>query len=304
MSYETPYVSAEIVNKSFVDKIEAGHIKEAEEAGSAYIRQKLYEEGVIRRLFDSRTVTADELDPDVDSDKPRILVEKEPDAPKATFVPYKGTADRTYFEGIRFPVPFGKVESDRENKSKFELMSIRMPIMDWLKENQVKQVQQAEDEQFIQTIKDIIDANSGDQETSVAAASNSFKEIFIEGLKGVTSLRLPVGKVLMNRNTYLDSLKLKTDEIGDKAQDSRWVSGVDEEDSFLGYPVVTSIKDDIVPEDELYFFAPQQYFCKFYFLQDATLYLKQEADMIAFHTYEAPGFGIGNTLGCFRVKIT
>ena len=304
MSYETPYVSAELVNKAFVDKIEAGHIKEAEEAGSAYIRQKLYEEGILRRLFDYRTVTPDELDPETDNDKPSILVEKEPAAPKATFVPFKGTADRTYFEGVRFRVPFGKVESDRQNKSKFELMTIRMPIMDWLKENQVKQIQQAEDEAFLGTIKDIITANSSDQAASVAAASNSFKEIFIEGLKGLTSLRLPVGKVLMNRNTYLDSLALKTDEIGEKAQDSRFERGIDGEDSFLGYPVVTTIKDDQVPENEIYFFAPQAYFCKFYLLQDATLYLKQEADMISFHTYEAPGFGIGNTLGCFRITIT
>ncbi len=138
MSYETPQVSAELVNKAFIDKLDSGMTKEAMEAGSSYIRQKLYEEGLIRRLFDWRTVTPDELDPDVDTDNPRMLVEKEPSATDATFIGFKGTADRAYFEGIRFPVYFGKIESDRLNKSKFELMTIRMPIMDWLKENQVK----------------------------------------------------------------------------------------------------------------------------------------------------------------------
>jgi hypothetical protein len=304
MSYETSSVSAELINKAFIDKIEAGMVKEAQEAASAYVRQQLYEEGIMRRLFDSRTVTPDELDPDVDSDKPQIIVEKEPNATKATFVPFKGTSDRAYFEGLRFAIPFGKVESDRLNKSKFELMTIRMPIMDWLKENQVKQVQNAEDEVFMATIDEVIADNVAAQQVSVAAASNSFKEIFIAGLKCLTALKLPVGKVLMNRNTYLDSLALKTDEVGDKAQDARFERGIDGEESFLGYPVVTSIKTDLVATDEIYFFAPQDYFAKFYFLQDATLYLKTEADMISFHTYEAPGFGIGNTQGVIKVKIT
>jgi hypothetical protein len=304
MGYETPSVSAELINKAFIDKIDAGQVKEAQEAASAYIRQKLYEEGIMRRLFESRTVTPDELDPDVDSDKPRILVEKEPDAPKATYVPFKGTADRSYFEGVRFPVPFGKIESDRLNKSKFELMTIRMPIMDWLKENQVKQVQNAEDEVFIDTITGIITDNSENQAKSISGTTYNFKECFVAGLKGLTSLSLPVGKVLMNRNTYLDSLSLKTEDVGDKAQDARFERGIDNEDSFLGYPVVTTIKHDLVAENELYFFAPDEFFCKFYFLQDATLYLKTEADMIEFHTYEAPGFGIGNTLGVFKVTIT
>lgn len=302
MSYETPFVSAELINKAFIDKIDAGLIKEAQEAGSAYIRMKLYEEGILRRLFTSRTVTPDELDPDVDTDKPRILVEKEPEATNATFVPYKGTGDRAYFDGVRFPVYFGKVESDRLNKSKFELMSIRMNIMDWLKENQVKMVQQSEDEHFMESIKDIIAGNALKQ--SVTASASSFKEAFLNGPKGLTSLRLPTGKVLMHKNTYIDSLKLKTDEIGYKAQDSRFERGVDTEDSFLGYPVITTIKDDLVPENEIYFFAPEEYFCKFYFLQDATLFLKAEADMIQFHTYEAPGVGIGNTKGVFKVTLS
>lgn len=304
MGYETPSVSAELVNKAFIDKVYSGQIKEAQEAGSAYVRQKLYEEGIMRRMHASRTVTPDELDPDMDSDKPRILVEKEPGAQKATYVPFKGTADRSYFTGVRFPVPFGKIESERLIKSKFELMTIRMPIMDWLKEHQVKQVQQAEDEVYMATIKAIIAANTASQEVDLAATSNSFKDIFVGGLKGLTALSLPVGKVLMNRNTYLDSLKLKTEEIGEKAQDSRFENGIDGEERFMGYPVVTTIKHDLVAEDELYFFAPDEYFCKFYFLQDATLYLETKADMIEFHTYEAPGFGIGNTLGVFRVNIT
>ena len=305
MSYETPQVSAELVNKAFLDKLDSGMTKEAMEAGSSYVRQKLYEEGLLRRLFDWRTITPDELDPDVETDNPRMLVEKEPDAVNATFVGFKGTADRSYFEGTRFPVYFGKIESDRLNKSKFELMSIRMPIMDWLKENQVKIVQNEEDSAFMETVKDILNQNTAEQETSVSFSDPAdYKDGFIAGVKGLTGHRLPVGKIAMHKNTYIDSLKLTKDLVGHDGMNERWERGVDGEDGLWGYPVVTTIKDDIIPEGEIYFFAQQDYFAKCYLLQDATLYLKSEADMVQFHTYEAPGMGIGNTKGVYRVKLT
>jgi hypothetical protein len=43
-------------------------------------------------------------------------------------------------------------------------------------------------------------------------------------------------------------------------------------------------------------YSPQNFLGNFFLLQDATLFIKQEADMIEFFTYEAPGIGIGNRL--------
>lgn len=304
MSYETPNVSVELLNQSFCDKVFNGQIKEAMENSSLYIRKKLYEDGILRRLFDSRTVTADELDPLMDSDQPSIICEIEPDAPKATFVPFKGTGDRDYFSGKRFRVPFGKVESMRETKSKFELMTIRMPITDWLKEHQVKMIQEEEDRLFIESISDIVEKNATQQAVTVSLASSSFKDAFTEGWKALTRLRLPQGKVLMHKNTYIDSLKLKVEDIGFGPQEQRFNRGVDGEDSFMGSPVVTTIKDNLVKENEIFFFTQPDYFIKFFLLQDATLFLQTEADLIHFHTYEAPGVGIGNTLGVVKVTLS
>lgn len=303
MANETTNVNIELMNRSFCDKVFHGQIKEAMENSSLYIRQKLYEDGILRRLFESRTVVADELDPEMDSDNPSIIVEIEPEAPSATFVPFPGTGDRNYFNGKRFRVPFGKIESNRESKSKFELMAIRMPITEWLKEHQVKMIQESEDQHFIDSVNDIIDRNPAQQSATVSMTANTFKDAFTEGWKMLTRLRLPQGKVLMHKNTYIDSLKLKTDDIGFAPQEQRFSRGLEGEDSFMGSPVVTTIKDNLVKENELYFFTQPDYFIKFFFLQDATLFLKTEADMIHFHTYEAPGMGIGNTNGVVKVTL-
>ena len=60
MDMETPNVSVELVNTAFCDKVFNGQIKEAMEQSSLYIRKMLYEDGILRRLFEYRTVTADE----------------------------------------------------------------------------------------------------------------------------------------------------------------------------------------------------------------------------------------------------
>ena len=311
MNIETTKVSTELLNSSFCDKVFNGQIKEAMENSSRYIRQKLYEDGILRRLFESRTVTSDELDPIVEpdgvstDDQPSIICEIEPDSSQATFVPFKGTGERRYFNGKRFRIPFGKIEAERITKSKFELMTIRMPITDWLKENQVKMIQEEEDSKFIDTLNEIVEDNAAGQKVTVttSTAANTFKDAFAEGMKAMTRLRLPLGKVLMHKNTYIDSLKLKTEDIGFAPQEARFNRGVEGEDTFLGLPVVTTIKDNLVKENELFFFTQPEFFIKFFFLQDATLFMKTEADLIHFHTYEAPGLGIGNTRGVVKITL-
>lgn len=305
MGYEVPVVSADLVNGAFLDKIfTAGQVKQAEEVASLYIRQRLYEDGILRRLFDHRVVTPDELDPDVETkDQPSIVCEIEPEATKATFVPFKGTGERRYYTGQRFRVPFGKVEAERITKSKFELMTIRMPIQQWLQENQVKAIQHEEDKLFIDTINEICEDNATEQKITFDMSASNFKNAITAGMQALTRMRLPRGKILMHTNTFDESLKLKTEDIGFTPQEERFRKGVDGEDTFLGYPVTKTIKSDLVPEDTIYFFTQPEYFCKFFLLQDATLFLETRADMITFHTYEAPGFAIGNTKGVVKLTL-
>jgi hypothetical protein len=73
--------------------------------------------------------------------------------------------------------------------------------------------------------------------------------------------------------------------------------------------VVSTIKREIVDDvaggtrRSVYAFAPQNYLGVFFLLQDATLYIKQEADIIEFWSYAAPGIGIGNTLATQRIDL-
>lgn len=303
---QTQQVSAQFINSNFVRKVEDGRIKEAEAEGTAFVRQKLRQEAFSREVIEPVLLSDDEIDRDENTDQPKKIVEKEPDS-VATFVPFNGTAQRTWFRGSRFAVYFGKTESQRFTKSKFELMTYQNDIRKILSDNSVKDLADQEDKKFLDTINTIIDLNAATQRTLSATFSSS---AFKQGFQGLVNRKQPIGKILMSKSTYYDALDLPATSVGNDVASRHYDQGIEAEEKLWGIPVVSTIKreivDDLTPitgRRSAYIFAPQNYLGVFFLLQDATLYIKQEADIIEFWSYAAPGIGIGNTLAAQRIDL-
>lgn len=301
MSYktETSRVSAQAINSSFVRKVEGGHIKEAQAEASAFIRDRLRQEAFVREILPPQLLADDELDRDAHTDLPKKIVEKEPDS-VATFVPFKGTGRRTWVKGPRYEVYFGKTESQRFLKSKFELMTYQNDIRKILSDNSVKDMADQEDMRFYETVDTIIQMNPTQE---ITPAGGLTADNVVEGLKNLTSRKLPVGKILMCQELYMDVMKLPATSVGDVVASRHFDEGTESEKTLWGYPVVTTIKNDILPANEILIFAPQNYLGNFFLLQDATLFIEQKADMIEWFSYAAPGIGIGNTKAVTRIRL-
>jgi hypothetical protein len=108
--------------------------------------------------------------------------------------------------------------------------------------------------------------------------------------------RQPIGKVLMTKELYYEALDLPATSVGDDVASRHYDEGIESEEKLWGIPVVSTMKSDILNPKKFYVFAPENFLGNFFLLQDATLYIKQEADVIEFWSYAAPGIGIGNTL--------
>ena len=300
---ETEKVSAQFINSNFVRKLEQGRVKEATEEGSAFIRTKMRQEAFTREILPPILLADDEIDRDENTDQPKKIVEKEPDS-VATFVPFYGTGPRTLFRGPRYAVYFGKTESQRFRKSKFELMTYQNDIRKILSDNSVKDMADQEDIKFMGTINSILAANPG----QVVSASGFNSAAFKSGFQNMVSRRLPIGKILMNKKTYYEALDLPATSVGDEVASAHYREGIEKEERLWGLPVVTTIKTDIITpqggaQNSVYIFAPENFLGNFFLLQDATLFIKQEADMIYFHSYAAPGIGIGNTNSVVRIDM-
>lgn len=286
--YNTETVNTQFVNMSFLDKIDQGMTKEAGLAMSAFVRQKLREDGFTRKIMPPIPVTAADLDRQLD-EEPAIIVEKEPDSDAAN-MPFLGRSSIRYFKGERYKVTFQKIASRDFRKSKFELATYRTDIRNILQENSVKDIQAQEDKNFYENVVSMATTYN-----NVYNLSGGFtKQNLMNGVKKLLEKKVPVGCILMTQSMYNDLLALPASEVGSPAA-SALFQGQAGLESFYNYKIITTNKTDILPTNQAIVFAPPAFLGQFYTLQDATLFLKVEADMLSFSTYEVCGVGIGNT---------
>jgi hypothetical protein len=289
---ETQEVSAQLVNSNFVRKLEAGRVKEAQDEGSAFIRQKVRQESFAREIINPILLQDDELDRDENTDQPKKIVEKEPDS-VATFVTFQGTGPRTWFRGPRFAVKFGKTESQRFTKNKWELMTYQNDIRKILSDNSVKDMSDQEDIKYLATIDGIAALNAAAQIYGAAAFNSA---AFRVAFQKMVNRRQPIGKILMTKELYYEALDLPATSVGDDVASRHYDDGIENEEKLWGIPVVSTMKSDILNPKKAYIIAPENFHGVFFLLQDATLFIKQEADIIEFWSYAAPGIGIGNSV--------
>jgi hypothetical protein len=289
-AYNTETVNVQFLNQSFLDKIDQGMTKEAGIAISAFVRQKLREDGFTRKILNPVTITAAELDRQI-TEEPTVIVEKEPDSVAAN-LPFLGRPDLRYFKTARYPVTFSKISSAEFNKSKFELATYRTDIRTVLQENSVKDLQTVEDVNFYNNVITMATAFS-----NVFTIPGGFTKVnLMTGIKNMLVNKLPIGCILMTQSMYADLLTFPSTDVGSPAASDLFM-GKASLDNFFGYKIITTNKSDILPTNQAIVFAPQEYLGQFYALQDATVFLKVEMDIITFQTYEAIGVGIGNTNG-------
>lgn len=315
MDYQTETLNVQFLNNAFIDKLDQGLTKEAGAAMSTFVRQKLRESGFARKIFTPMMVTATDLDRGLD-DQPRVIIEKEPDSIAAT-LPLSGKDEIRYFKGSRYEVGFYKIESKEFTKSKFELATYKTDIRHILQENSVKDLQKEEDSNLLTGLATIFKTRTTDFAEN--PTGGFLTATSLDGVTVVDKLMQLVqfmvddfqkpGKLLLSHQLYLAVLREPATQLGDTFATEAFREG--NIDKFYGFEIITSNKSDLlsstfldtgVPStsratkgDIAIAFAPEAYLGQFYSLQEPTVFLKSEADMISFKTYEAIGIGIGNT---------
>ncbi len=359
---------AHYINSRFIDKIEKGGelLKEAEVNITSFIRSKLREDAFSRQILTPQMVTSDQLDRDVATDKPKKIIDKEPES-RATFVSFRGMPQSTYFTGPRYEIYFAKITSDTFTKSIHELKTYDNDIRQILSDNSIKDIQEQEDVSFMNTSTTATDSaitaaevaalddadyfldggtgtdadligwvrvlkyldrsgagtapDAGEallfakaQKLDFTADNNpslvnlpSYVEPglnkwnYLESRKALRRLRLPLGVSLMSQATAEEIIKWDANIIGDGAATVQYEKGLVQSTLFGGKALFT-IKNDIVPDGEVWHFTAEDFLGKFFFLQDATVYIKHERDIISFDTYEVLGIGFGNLKGIIRCR--
>lgn len=138
-----------VLNELFAQRLGTHEGREKIAAlGGDYIRDRLREESFVRKILPPRTCTRADLQVSTTHDTLVKIVEVEPES-KAMTMSFRSQPTAKYVRAPRFEVPFHTVGSERYEKTEQELMAYTLPIMEIIRRNVVKDIQEIEDHTFL-----------------------------------------------------------------------------------------------------------------------------------------------------------
>ena len=124
MSTVTTQEESKLLNETLFEKLSSGDRvleKQAVDAVNDFTRTKMREDGFFRRIMPPLPISNDELDRQVETDKPVKIVDKEPDSPAAISIPFATLPQNLYIRGDRYAVTFDRIVTPRFTKDVDEL---------------------------------------------------------------------------------------------------------------------------------------------------------------------------------------
>ena len=312
MSNNTQNVAPAVINAKVVDFLERGEIEKVAQTSSEYTRIQIREDSFAFKILPPEKCTDDMLDRDLD-ERLRVIWELEPDSPGAMWVPLQTIPEGEYIKGSRYQIPFARVLTKKYTKDIDELRTYKQDIRKILTDNSIKDGLAEIDGKFIDTCHRIVTNTAGNLpganlftgKVQYRGLSGGLtKENFVEAKKmlprGSTTMagkfRLRNYIALMNDVTAQDWQKLTILEIGNEAVGGMWRDGLTA-DTYLGMKNIFTIKDDLVPDNIVYFFAAPEFLGKCFYMTDWCQYLKKEFYFIEMFAAWMGGFAIGNVAG-------
>lgn len=297
----------QVLNEELFAQLETpGMEKNALDAVNEFTRVRVREDGFYRKIIPPVQVSNDDLDRQVDTDKPVVVVDKEPGSPAAISIPFATLPINVYIRGPRYRVQFDRIVTPRFVKDIDELRTWQMDIRQVLSDNAIKDMLAEEDSKFLTAVNTaLVGANQVVPTSGVIQWETVWggisRDTVQEALKIMpkTPSHLEVNTVLVNNVTIREILKWGYDEAGGELSGDFLKNGWSEID-LMNCKWIVTIKRDLVPDDTMYFFGDPRFIGKNYLLEDTTMHIKREAFMIEFFAYETCGGTIGHTGGLAR----
>lgn len=247
-----------------------------------------------------------------------VIDDLEPDSPGAKYVPFETVPEGEIITGSRYITPMARIVTPAFTKDIDLLRTYDYPIRKMLTDNSIKDGMAEHDRKFIQTVNTIVMNTDGGANTphpvtgkiqlmdfgggSDIMGGRIERDDFVDATK-----MLPRGNdkgkfvarnyiMLAHENTLRAVLKLTRDQIGGDLAQEQWKNGL-QDTTIMGIKAISTIKNNLVPEGWIYFFAEPVFLGHNYMLTDWTMYLNKEAYFIKWFSYWLGGFSFGNIAG-------
>ncbi len=292
-------LDATTFNNLFIERLDTVEgIQKTAAAGAAFVRSRIREIGFGRRILPPESVTRADLTRSTDHDTLIKIVDIEHDS-KAMMVNFAGEADERYLQGKRYAIPFFKIESEKFVKSEGELLAYDYPITKVIEENSVKDIQFVEDVKFIATAEKALEITG---KRIVSSATAADRKALNSLFKMIDFDKLTVGTVLMNVVDHDDYMVQPATEIGSPLASEISVDGYKYQ-TIMNRKLVVTNKHDIVLPGEIWAFSEPAYLGNFFILNDVKFWIKKEADLVIWKTWEYIAEGFGNIKAIAKIEL-
>lgn len=286
-------------NNLFIEKLDTIEgMQKSASAGASFVRSKIREIGFSRKILPPESVTRADAQRSTDHDTLEMVVDIEHDS-KAMAVNFLGEAEESYIQGKRYAMPFFKVESQKFIKEEAELLAYNYPITKVIEENSVKDIQAVEDSKFIE-FAEVGIGFTGKRLASVETGAN--RKALNSLFKMIDYDKLTVGTVLMTVVDHDDFLIQPATDIGSPLASEMTHAGY-KYPTIMGRKLVVTNKHEYVAPGEVWAFADAAYLGNFFILNDVKFWIKKEADLVMWKTWEYVAEGFGNIKGIAKLEL-
>lgn len=304
-----------LLRKELIDEIlnaPDGVVKTASAATSKATRTQIREEGFQRAILPFDKITNEDLDYSGDDELSGVWFELEPDSPPARTVPYNTTPNTFVYRAEKYIVLISMITTEEATKNVNHLRTYKTDLRQIVNDNMLRDVHTQEDTAFIVTIDRTIEASP----VALASANVETQHITMGGgitrdnIKRAQSFlsdrRLPIGVFLINQRTANEFLGWKRDEAGGDLSMDFVMKGLNALEKFeiFKVPYIATIKNDLVPNGVMYQFTTKDFLGNALMLEDITVTIKKEYDIIRMRAQEQVGFTFGNTRGLQKLRFT
>jgi hypothetical protein len=281
--------------------------KEAANGVNDYLRIRAREDGFSRRIQPPVNVTPEDFDRQVDTVKPVIVKDMEPNSPAAYSVPLGVVPANHYMDAPRYRVMFDRILSHRFTADVANLLTYDLDIRQVFNDLMLKDILAEEDRKYILTADSIVGTQGAINATlgsklyiQVGSLSRTSLALAMKGL-GSTNRHLNPATALVNNITIWDVVALDRAAIGGDLAEDLFVNGFAER-KLMGLDWLITIKTDLVPDNIMYQFAAPKFLGDFFVVEDVTVSTKNENYMFEMFAYEMIGATIKNPAALCKVE--
>jgi hypothetical protein len=289
-----------------------GFVKKASLVTSKATRTQIREEGFQRAILPFDMITNDDLDYFGDSELPGVWFELEPDSPPARTIPYDSTPNTFAYRAEKYVVLISVVTTEEATKNVNQLRTYKTDIRQIVNDNMLRDIHTQEDTSFIVTVDRVIgsqvalSAAPGVEVQNVAMGGGVSRTNIKRALSFLQERQLPTGVFLVNQRTANEFLGWQREEFGGDISQDLALKGLKALEKFeiMGVPYISTIKNDLILNGAMYQFTTKDFLGNALMLEDITVTIKKEYDIIRMRAQEQIGFTFGNTRGLQKLQFT